>query len=57
MPKEMIRGAGKTCIFFHNACLSQHVLGGKHPSLPNAKRLNPYIKLSAKNNKIMVMSR
>ena len=32
MAKEMIRGAGKTCISFHNSCLSQHVLEGKHPS-------------------------
>ncbi len=32
MLKEMIRGAGNTCIFFHNAYLSQYVLEGKHPS-------------------------
>ena len=32
MLKEMIRGAGNTCIFFHNPYLSQYVLEGKHPS-------------------------
>ncbi|MBS3124168.1 hypothetical protein J4437_06075 [Candidatus Woesearchaeota archaeon] len=28
----IIRETGSTCIFFHNSCLSQRVLEGKHPS-------------------------
>lgn len=32
MLKEVNRGTGSTCIFFHKSYLSQYVLEGKHPS-------------------------
>lgn len=47
MLKEMIRGAGNTCIFFHNSYLSQYVLEGKHPS-SGVDVFNGYLNLSPK---------
>ena len=47
MLKEMIRGAGNTCIFFHNSYLSQYVLEGKHPSSTCIKYI-PYKNFSVK---------
>lgn len=49
MAKEMSRGASNTCIFFHNSCLSQHVLEGKHPSSRN-DMLPHYINISLKES-------
>ena len=46
--EKMIRGAGRTCIFFHNWRLSQHRLGGKHPSLPDSSMCSLYINISYK---------
>jgi len=43
--KKVIQGAGNTCIFFHNSCLSQHVLEGKHPS-SKKDIFYPYLNLS-----------
>ena len=47
MAKEVSRGTGNTCIFFHSSCLSQHVLEGKHPSSKNVM-LPHYINISLK---------
>ena len=45
--QKMIQEAGNTCIFFHKACLSQHVLGENTHHQQNIK-MNHYIKLSTK---------
>ena len=47
--KIMIRGTGNTCIFFHNSCLSQQVLEGKHPSSKKVMFLY-YINISLKGS-------
>ena len=50
----MIRGTGKTCIFFHNSCLSQHRLEGKHPSSREYIQ-DYYLKVSQKFNVIWIL--
>ena len=50
MLKEVIRGTGKTCIFFHNSYLSQYALEGKHPS-SLSRCIYHYLKFSIKKQK------